>query len=193
MLTIAWDVDDVLNDLMRVWLQTAWLPGHPESTVSYEELRSNPPLSELGATREEYFRSLDEFRRSRYISELTPCREALAWFEISGHRYRHLALTAVPLRAAPVSAAWTLGHFGRWIRGFHIVPSPRPGESSPEYDNSKSEILARSNDISVLVDDSPSNVEAAAALGIRAILMPRPWNGRRETVADVFRELEMLG
>ena len=38
MLTIAWDVDDVLNDLMGAWLKDAWLPAHPECTLAYDDL-----------------------------------------------------------------------------------------------------------------------------------------------------------
>ena len=192
MLTIAWDVDDVLNDLMRAWLKEAWLRSHPQCTVTYEDLHSNPPHAELGASLDEYRASLDEFRRSRYLSDLLPSPEATAWFQQHGDRYRHIALTAVPLACAPISAAWTLRHFGRWIRGFCFVPSYRTGESIPHYDATKGDFLARLGNVSVLVDDHCGNVEAAAALGIQAVLMPRPWNGRKDAVAEVFRELERL-
>ena len=47
MLTLAWDVDDVLNDLMQVWLEEAWLPAHPECNVTYRDLTSNPPHREI--------------------------------------------------------------------------------------------------------------------------------------------------
>jgi hypothetical protein len=189
MLTIAWDVDDVLNDLMGAWLKDAWLPAHPECTLAYDDLHSNPPHAELGASLDEYLASLDEFRRSRYLSDLAPSREATAWFEQHGDRYHHIALTAVPLGCASISASWTLRHFGRWIRGFHFVPSCRTGETLPRYDTTKGDFLARSGNVSVFVDDHCGNVEAAAALGIQAVLMPRPWNGREGSVAEVFRHL----
>jgi hypothetical protein len=189
MLTIAWDVDDVLNDLMRIWLREEWLPEHPQCRVCYEDLRANPPQSVLGASLEEYLASLDHFRRSRY-AEIEPLAEAAAWFEGYGHAYRHIALTAAPLHAGPVSAAWVLRHYGRWIRSFHFVPSPRPGEALPEYDRSKREFLDWWGKADIVVDDMPANVEAAREIGIRAILMPRPWNGNSATLADAFRELE---
>lgn len=192
MLTIAWDVDDVLNDLTRAWLDQAWLPNHPECPVSYEELSANPPHALLGVGLDEYLASLDEFRLSRYLPDLAPVPEAHEWFERHGGRYRHIALTAVPLRCAPISAAWTLRHFGRWIRSFHFVPSRRAGESIPQYDVTKQDFLRRSGDIAVLVDDHAVNVESARELGIQAVLMPRPWNGRKATIAEIFAELEKL-
>jgi hypothetical protein len=192
MLTLAWDVDDVLNNLMQVWLEEAWLPAHPQCKVTYRDLTSNPPHAEIGASLDEYLASLDRFRSSRYLADLTPSEEATAWFEQNGGRYRHIALTAVPLEFAPISAAWTLRHFGRWIRGFHFVPSYRAGESIPSYDATKGDFLTRAGDVAALIDDHPGNVEAAAALGIRAVLMPRPWNGSSDTVTNVFSELERL-
>lgn len=192
MLTIAWDVDDVLNDFTRVWFETVWRPRHPECRLSYEDLRSNPPHEQLGITRDEYLSSLDEFRHSRYLTDLQPLPEALSWFEKNGARHRHIALTAAPLRCAPVSAAWTLRHFGRWIRGFHVVPSSRQDESIPEYDQSKRDFISRSEDISLLVEDHPANINAAADLGIQVVLMPRPWNSAARSISAVFRDLENL-
>ena len=43
MVTIAWDVDDVLNDLMRHWFKSTWKTTHPECKVIYEDLSENPP------------------------------------------------------------------------------------------------------------------------------------------------------
>jgi hypothetical protein len=191
MLTIAWDVDDVLNDLMRMWFEQQWLPAHPDCQASYADLRANPPETILGATRDEYLCSLDTFRRTHY-AELAPLPEAVAWFERCGDEYRHMALTAVPLQCAPLSAAWVVRHFGRWIRSFHFVPSPRNGESIPQYDRNKRDFLGWFGKADVLVDDMPANVDSARDAGVRAVLMPRPWNGGRENPADAFRKLEHL-
>ena len=191
MLTIAWDVDDVLNDLMRSWFSEAWLPAHPACALRYEELRANPPAALLGVSGEEYLDSLDRFREARY-AELAPLPEAEAWFERNGDRYRHIALTGVPLAAAPLSAAWVMRHFGRWMRSFHFVPSPRAGQAIPAYDASKRDFLRWWGKADALVDDSPANVDAAREAGVRALLMPRPWNGAGGTPADFFRQLETL-
>jgi len=191
MLTIAWDVDDVLNDLMRMWLAKEWLPNHPHHPLSYDDLRANPPLEPIGSNLDEYLCSLDRFRHSRY-AELEPLPEAKAWFDRHGDSYRHVALTAVPLRAAPISAAWVLRHFGRWIRSFHFVPSRRAGESLPPYDANKQEFLRWWGKADVLVDDLPSNVESARQAGVKAILIPRPWNGKAGALGEAFQELENL-
>src|SRR3974390_3400330 len=125
MLTIAWDGDDVLNDFTREWLEQVWRPRHSECHVLFSELRANPPHEVLGISLAEYLRSLDEFRRARF-SELAPIPEALDWFQQTGDTYRHIAITAIPLDSAPLSAAWVMRRFGRWIRSFHVVPSQRP-------------------------------------------------------------------
>ena len=95
---IAWDVDDVLNDLTREWLEWSGLPA------PYAALLANPPHVELGITREWYLSSLDEFRRTRF-EQLAPAEPVLKWLERSGQRARHIALTSTPLFAAPRSAA----------------------------------------------------------------------------------------
>jgi hypothetical protein len=191
MLTIVWDVDDVLNDLMRVWLETAWLAAHRECHVRYEGLHENPPHRLIGASVGEYLASLDEFRR-KGMEILQPLGEAEAWFKAHGARYRHLALTAVPLCCAPLSAAWVVRHFGRWIRDFHFVPSARTGESLPTYEGSKLDFLKWWGKGDVLVDDGREITEAAGTLGMKALLMPRPWNHGQGTVAGVFQQLEKL-
>ena len=188
MLTIAWDVDDVLNDLMRTWLEQEWRPRHAGCRVSYDELRANPPHDVLGVSLPEYLESLDEFRRTRY-PELAPVLEAAAWFERHGEAYRHIAVTAVPMECAPLSAAWVMRHFGRWIRSFHVVPSKRPGIKLPAYDNTKQDFLGWLGKADIFVDDHTANVDAARRAGLRALLMPRPWNGGTGNAADTFAQL----
>src|SRR5262245_50873043 len=121
--TIAWDVDDVLNDLMGAWV-AAFCHTQGRECPGTSDLTANPPHELLGIALSDYLADLDRFRRTAY-GTLTPVPEMLAWFERFGADYRHLAVTAVPLCAAPASAAWVLRHFGRWIRTFHVVPSLR--------------------------------------------------------------------
>ena len=66
MKTIVWDVDDVLNNLMQSWLETAWLPAHPACQITYRLLTENPPHHLLGISKIEYLQSLDDFRLNRF-------------------------------------------------------------------------------------------------------------------------------
>ncbi len=186
MITIAWDVDDVLNDLMRAWLERWWLPAHTDCSAGYADLTENPPHRRLGITREEYLEDLDAFRLSPLAQEMAPVPEVIAWFEEQGATARHLALTAAPLRTVPLTAAWVLRHFGRWIRSFHVVPSPRPGVGAPTYDQTKADFLRWWGRVDLLVDDNPAHVAAAQQVGIRAVLWPQPWNAARATVAQAL-------
>lgn len=189
-LTIAWDVDDVLNDLMRMWYW--WLGARTGLDLpNYDALTANPPHQIVGLTLHEYLMYLDEFRLSHAASEQKPVREVLAWFKANGDRYNHIALTATPLACAPASAEWVIRNFGRWIRTFHFVPSPRDDDGLEAYET-KGEALARLGGVAVLVDDSPANCESARAAGVDTVLFPRPWNGDRCSALEALNELDDL-
>ncbi len=188
--TVVWDIDDVLNDLTRVWLERCWRKSHPKCRRRYVELAENPPHRILGIPKEDYLASLDRFRLSGAYARLKPNPEILAWFERSGGRYRHLALSAVPLAAAGVSCAWLFKHFGRWIRSFHVVPSARPGQRVCGNRETKSEFLKRWGGADFFVDDNEENVRSAASAGIRTFLRPQPWNRGRGSVKDMLRKME---
>jgi hypothetical protein len=188
--TIVWDVDDVLNDLMRNWLEQQWLPRHPEHLVDYSDLTENPPHRVLGVSRGDYLDSLDEFRLTR-MADLSPVPEVREWFEKRGHQFRHVALSAVPLLAAQISARWVFSYFGRWIRSFHFVPSPRQGDPPFHYDQSKSEFLRWLGLGDIMVDDNPANVAAGVDLGLVGVLFPRPWNTGSGSILHLLEQLSL--
>jgi hypothetical protein len=190
--TVVWDVDDVLNDLMRSWLENVWIPAHPTQVVRYEDVTENPPHALLGIGFDEYLSSLDEFRLSSDYAQQAPNPDILAWLQKEGGRCRHIALTATPLRTAPTAAEWVLRHFGRWIREFAFIPARREGENLPTYDADKGAWLARLGTSAVLVDDSPQNVAAATEAGAVALRWPRPWNGSRASVSETLQALTRL-
>jgi hypothetical protein len=174
MITIAWDIDDVLNNLTEEWLATQ--PSPP----NFHALTCNPPAELLGLSRGQYLESLDRFRATRY-AYLRPNPLILEWFNQHGHLARHVALSAVPRLFAPVSASWTLTYFGDWIRTFSFVPSPRPDDSHPIYDSNKAEFLAHTGKIDVLVEDTEANTLSARQLGLIACLYPQPWNSAKDS------------
>jgi hypothetical protein len=191
-LTIVWDVDDVLNDLMHSWFHQSWQKLHPECKLHYSDLVTNPPHQLLGVSLPEYLDTLDRFRLNGDFQQLEPRSELLAWFEQSGSQFRHIALTATPINAAPISAAWVTKYFGQWIRCFGFVPSYRSGESIPIYDRNKGDFLEWWGKADILIDDSPTNIAAAEAVGVKAILMPQPWNHSQLTTADTLELLVRL-
>ncbi len=190
--TLAWDVDDVLNDLMGAWL-AAFCRKQGRVGLDETNLTANPPHELLGLSLTHYLADLDRFRQADYDS-LLPRPEVLTWFEQHGSSYRHLAVTAVPLTAASCSAAWVLRHFGRWIRTFHVVPSPRPNHPAPVYDGSKAEFFRWLSKVDLFVDDQPENVAAARTAGVPSLLWPRPWNDNSNTPVDALRIIpDLLG
>ena len=188
MLTIAWDIDDVLNQLMRDWFSQDWLPLNPDCKLSYLDLKQNPPDAVLGIIRAEYLSSLDSFRISKRAHDLRPNLEIVKWLDSFGADYRHIALTVRPLESTPHAAEWVFRHFGKYIRSFAVVPS-RPESNIPIYDRDKGEFLRWFGKADVLVDDNEENVCAAESLGIRGVLFPQPWN---RAVGSVQQTLDSI-
>ena len=188
--TVVWDVDDVLNDLTLAWLARAWEPSRPGDVVAYADLRANPPHELLGIELGDYLASLDRFRAGEGYVALQPNPRILSWLGDNGERCHHVALTATAFRAAPTTAAWVLRHFGRWIRGFAFVPAARPGEDLPSFDRSKADWIGRLGGVAVLVDDSPANLAAAAAVGAGTVRWPQPWNGDPARPEDALAALD---
>jgi len=188
MKTIIWDVDDVLNDLMKEWFGKHWLPSHPDCAIRYEDLLENPPYNILHITIDNYRKSLDKFRMTRG-SELLPVLEVHDWFKAHGSKFRHIALTAVPLSLAHISAAWVYKYFGLWIRSFNVVPSPRSTDPHFNYDQSKKEYLVWLKKGDIFIDDNLVNIAGAKDLGIETVIIPRPWN---KTCGSIYKILQSL-
>lgn len=186
MKTIVWDVDDVLNDLMLSWFSEAWMREHPDCAVKYGDITENPPHDILGVGRDEYLGSLDGFRLSGLYADMPPHPAAKEFFGRHGDGFRHIALTAVPLKAAHVSAGWVMKHFGRWIRTFHFIPSKREGEALPSYDEDKGRFLEWLGKADLFIDDNSGNLSHARRTGIKALAAPRPWNDGAGTMDDFF-------
>jgi len=172
---VIWDVDDVLNELMREWFEDWWRPHHPECERRYAEIAANPPHSVLGISEETYLSSLDAFRDERF-AKLTPKPEVLEWFSEHGHRAHHVALSAPPESFAPLSAAWVMKHFGQWIRTFAFVPARRGRPEVADPRIAKREYLEWLGRGDVFLDDRDQNVEGARTLGLKGIVVPQPWN-----------------
>lgn len=191
MLTVVWDVDDVLNDLMYQWFVYGWLPEHSDCRITYAQLTSNPPHDVLAVQRSEYLSSMDVFRRTERACNLAPNPEVLAWFREQGHGFRHIALTARPLETAPDVAHWVMRHFGAWIRCFGVVPT-RTAEGVPVYDRSKGEYLAWLGRGDLLVDDSTDNILQAQSLGLKTLQAAQPWNHSKLTIPALLLQLTRM-
>jgi len=188
---IVWDIDDVLNELMRVWFEEHWQPCHSECRISYREITANPPHEVLGIPEAEYLASLDEFRASEAARAMVPNPKVLEWFRDHGKDCRHVALTARPMQSAAGAAEWLFRHFGPYIRTFSVVPS-RLDARFPAFDRTKGEFLNWLGKPGVLIDDSEANIEAARALGLTGLLYPQPWNSSRLSVDETLALLGTL-
>lgn len=176
MKTIVWDIDDVLNDLTRTWFKLVWSKENPGTSMKYEQLSENPPDKLLGIERREYLASLDEFRLSPEADAMQPDTEVLKWFDTWGDKYRHLALTARPIRTVSPAVAWLMRNYGEWFQTVSFVPSSRPDENPRQPDRSKSDFLAWLGKADYFIDDHAQNVAGTTGLGIRAFLVAQPWN-----------------
>lgn len=191
MLTIAWDVDDVLNDLMQCWFND-FKQSNCSCEVCYQDLIQNPPHEILKMYKNDYLNSLDEFRLSGKFLEMIPNPEILSFLEEKGQHFKHIALTATALKTAPNSAYWTTKHFGKWITSFNFVAATREGENRPVYYENKQEFLKYFQNVDILIDDSPDNIEQAQAIGVKGILISRPWNKGGYTIKEALGVLNEI-
>lgn len=187
---IMWDVDDVLNDLMGVWFRSRWIPLHPQCPVDYRGITVNPPHELLGVDKREYLESLDAFRNDSF-RELKPIPEMIDWFRLHGGKAEHLVVTSVPLIVAHLSAEWVFSHFGKWVRSFNIVPSPREGDRDHGV-SSKSDFLRAFAKVDIVVEDNPETIRSMREMGISTVTIPRPWNDSRETLESTLSGLANL-
>lgn len=189
MLTIAWDVDDVLNELMRCWFE-AWEGSEKGgSGLNFGDIRKNPPHRILGIEKGEYLRSLDTFRLSDAYLDMAPREEVLQWFKRHGTGFRHIALTAVPRLAVFQSAFWVMKHFGDWFRSFHFVPSPRASDIPGRFESTKADYLKWFGKADIFIDDSEDHIRDVKALGIRCFLVSRPWNSGGMNMGQILQSL----
>ncbi len=188
MLTIVWDVDDVLNDLMFQWFSFCGPQERPGCKLSYAQLTANPPHEVLGISSEEYLDSLDKFRKTAIAIRMRPNPKIVTWFQDNGSQFRHIALTSRPLETAPDLADWVLRHFGSWIRCFGLVHN-RTNDGLPVYDRTKGEFLNWLGCGDIMVDDSEENIRQAQSLGLKTLLYPQPWNSNSLDVDSLLVKL----
>lgn len=188
MKTIVWDIDDVLNDLTKQWLDKCWLPSYPECAVKFEDLEENPPHRLLGISREEYLASLDAFRLSPEARAMLPDQYLMNWFRDNGLRFRHIALTARPRKTVSSAIDWVLRYFGEWFQTFSFVPAARPDQAPGHPDHDKADFLSWLGKADYFIDDNDGNVNAARDLGIKALLVSRPWNTAGLTLRHIIND-----
>ncbi|MFB3776909.1 MAG: hypothetical protein ACE141_04835 [Bryobacteraceae bacterium] len=191
MITIAWDMDDVLNNLMWAWFQGEWRPTHPDCGLQYRDLTENPPHRILGIEPGEFLEMIDAYRASDKAADLVPNREILDWLAGCGSRCLHVVVTARPIGSLPQMSHWLFRHFGCYVRALGVVPVRlKPGEAA--YHRGKGEFLKWFGRVDAMVDDSEDNLRSAEASGVRGILFPQPWNRSRASVSDTLGFLSDL-
>ena len=160
--------------------------------LEYEKILHNPPYTDLGITKDDYLESLDCFRLGKYMG-LEPIPEILGWFQKYGNLAHHVALTATPLSTARLSAEWVMNNFGKWIRTFSFIPSPRKGVDHIQYDKDKIIYCAR-NSIKTIVEDNVATITEAKEWGMNAVIVSQPWNSSLSCVglADELERLSSL-
>jgi hypothetical protein len=194
---ILWDVDDVLNQLMKEWLKS-WhqQDGVGQSHLSFDQLTDNPPHKQIGISLEEYYRSLDEFRNSLTARDLIPNRQVLHWFNQHGKGHVHIALTARPVLTMPNQAAWIYDHFGQWIQSVVTVAPARKHVDRQQHGTFETKVAYAKwlGKPSVLIDDNQENIASVKGICPFALLFPQPWNASRQKADEVLSQLtEYLG
>jgi len=186
---IIWDVDDVLNHLMRDWF-FFWQNLNHNQTTKFDELHDNPPHTILEISLNEYLNSLDEFRNLEKARSLEPNQHLLQWFHQYGSHHTHIALTARPLTTMSNQAWWVYKNFGLWIHTVAVVPAARDAENPMRF-KKKAQYIEWLGKGDLFVDDNHENVAAVAKLGLQTLLYPQPWNNSRQSEAELIKQLTL--
>ena len=152
MLTIAWDVDDVLNDLTKQWL-CDYCEGK-NIKIEYKDIVSNPPHNILNITFYEYINSLDCFRLSDKALNMLPNDKILNWFEQYGYLFNNIVITSTAAKTSQNSAFWVMKHFYKWIHSFNVIPSYRIDDNVVRIDKTKKDFLERVGNVDIFIDDN---------------------------------------
>ena len=189
---ILWDVDDVLNQLMKEWLKS-WhqQEGFGRVNVSFDQLTDNPPHNQIDISLQKYHRSLDEFRNSLTARDLIPNKQVLHWFNQHGRDHVHIALTARPTLTMPNQAAWIYDHFGQWIQSVVAVAPARTHVDSQQHAafQTKAAYAKWLGKPLALIDDNQENIASVEDICPFALLFPQPWNSSTQTTVEALSQL----
>lgn len=189
---IVWDIDDVLNDLMKEWFTNYCLHQNKLCSIKFENLIENPPNRLLNISEDYYLKSLDDFRKE-LGNRLKPLVDILSWFNKKGDLYCHFALTSTPLFYASSSAEWLFKNYGRWFSSFNFIPSKREGDNYSYRFLSKTSLLKIFANVDAFIDDNPQNIVEANAIGVKTFLFPRPWNkSQYNSAKELLDDLDKL-
>ena len=172
MKTIAWDVDDVLNECMRTWLKPRGCPpiraGRSPTRKSWRIRRAASSAARGGISR--LARRVppvgppgrcSRFRRS-CIGSSSTARSCGTWPSAPCHCRR------------PISAAWVFCHFGRWIRSFHFFP--RRTRANPALRSLERRGVATMGNDRRVGGRQSRQFGLRQTFGNRTFCFPRPWN-----------------
>jgi len=189
MVIVAWDVDDVLSELVREWIR------FKQPAVKYEDIVCELPDLRWGyaGTQAEFLAELDDVKQNHH-HEFRPCAAVLDWFRTTGHLAEHVAITSAPRFLMPVMSEWVFRMYGEWIYTVHCMPSKRPNVEDHPYfiGNSKGRFL-RDHYFNqrpvLLIDDLSHNIQSAHDHGIPCVTFPQPWNGSKESVGAALERV----
>lgn len=186
MITIIWDVDDVLNRLMYCWLDD-WKQSS-RTNIQYKELTENPPHNLLNVSLQEYLSNLDKYRNSDYGKNVLVNKNILNWFNAYGNNYMHIACTARPVETMPNQAWWVFTYYGRWIHTVHMAKTGRDVIGN-HHAVTKADFISWINKDVLFIDDSEENVSAVSETGVETMLYPQPWNGSAHSGQEFIEQL----
>jgi hypothetical protein len=137
MITIAWDIDDVLNSLDKEFKNWASLTG-------------------LIIDDKNYLKYLDRFRLGYYLN-LKVNTEVYNWFIENGDKVINIAITAVPNKLAYISSWWLFKNF-KWFTSIVIIPSYREEDPILSPFKTKGEYLQWLKKVDVFIDNNEKNI-----------------------------------
>jgi len=181
--SIAYDIDSVIADTMRLFLDIAW-DVYRINHVRYEDLTTYDLTECLGLDEAIVTEIVDRIQDGRYTATLQPITGAPEVLEKAG-RY-HQPLLFVTARHHP-------GPINDWLHDTLTLDSSAIEiVTTGSYDGKTSVLLERG--VGYFIEDRLETCHTLNAAGITPILFKQPWNRRPHDFIEVdsWDEIEKM-
>lgn len=132
----------------------------------------------LDKTEEETMKFIFEFYKSTLILKMKPINGALSVLKELKKKYSLIVITARPFETRDITIQAINQHFSGIFDQVYLTNS----YSLTGPTKTKAQVCQELG-VSVLIEDSPTNIKECAAVGIKTIMFTRPWN--RDQVTDI--------
>lgn len=173
-MTIGVDFDEVLADTWSAVIgfhneryQTSW---------QRKEIKTSRFWGVLGPPKEESYKKLEEFCRTKYFKNIKPVIDSQEGIDyLISRGYKLIIITTRPIHLSKETENWLKRYFPNKFTGTFY-----------SSENTKSSICLRER-VKFLIEDDLENAKECQPSGIKVFLLDSPWNKTRKLSKGIIR------